>query len=224
MEKYHIFTTICEINKNFYLKRFVNCLNVIKTNDELWNNSKIYAIVDGKIERDYIDINYPILKNVEFINNEPILGIKSGTCYFPGWKRSFKVGLENLKNVEKLMFIDNDVKILKFNKIIDCLNTCGKNFSAFGNNSNSWPHIDTSLMIINDKPSRLKMIQYYEDDKNVFNKDGLITEDQVNLNLNPLHAFFTQRIENVNYLKETKYQMFDFDFLAAYWHKNNEIL
>lgn len=222
MKKYNIFTTICEFNKDFYLKRFVNCLNVIKTNDELWNNSKIYAIVDGKIEREYIDINYPILRNVEFINNEPILGIKSKTSYFPGWKRSFKIGLSILKDVDRLMFIDNDVKILKFDKIIKCLNIEGKNFSAFGNNSTNWPHIDTSLMIINDKLSRLNMIKYYENNENVFNNTGLITEDQVNLNLKPDHVFFTQRIENINFLD--KYKTIDFDFIAAYWHKNNEIL
>lgn len=227
MNKYHIFTTISEINKDFYLKRLINCLNVIKTNEELWNNSKFYAIVDGRIKiGEEINSTYKfkdsILKNVEFIDNEPILGIKSNTCYFPGWKRSFKVGLQLLKDVDRLMFIDNDVKILKFDKIIECLNIIGENFSAFGNNSNSWPHIETSLMIINNKQSRLNMIKYYENDENIFNKNGLITEDQVDLNLKPHNVFLTQRIENTNYLEEHK--KFNFDFIAAYWHKNTEIL
>lgn len=221
---YTIFTTMSEINKSFYLKRlnksYLQFFNYFNLNKDLKNELfDYYAIVDGIIsEADYKN-EFPLLSNVKFVNNYPVLGIKSNTRFFAGWKRSFKVGLQTLSNVEKLLYVDNDCKILNFNKIFYFLNKPA-NFASNMRNDEHPDWMETSLIVINDVESRRFIIDFYSNDENVFNEtNGDATEVQVGKILKPEFVFNSRR----TFSRSLRFTDYSLDFLSNYWHFNAEL-
>ena len=161
-----IFCTCCEYNKEYYIKRVFNWYKQILNNISLMKYTPdLYVFVDGNISKDDIIKVNPELLKLNWIIQTPKLG-RNSIWEFPGWKRSFYTALTYGLKYNYLIHIENDILLLKPEKIISKFTESG----YFCGWCNTHKFIESSLMILNNKENNKQIIKHYLNNNN-FNEN-----------------------------------------------------
>lgn len=157
--KFAIFCTAAEKDQEKYIAR------VLHWYDMLWpvfkNDTDFFCFSDGALS------SPPSRERLRFISFFPALGRKSINV-FPGYKRSFGEALRMLEDYEFVMLIENDVKILNFNRVLEFREKPG----LYSSIDKKWSFIETGFMILNDREQRKKMKEHFLSEDGI-NEDTL---------------------------------------------------
>lgn len=200
-----IWCTCAQDNKEIYLKRVSKWYEqVSKAFSSL--NPEYYCFVDGQItEEDKLNTDISLL-NVKFINIIPKIG-RNSIIEFQGWKRSFKLALEYGRNYDHILHMQNDVKILHPQKIINYLTKPGYYLGY----CKTYGFVETALMILNDKEINEKFIQHYSTTQSFYQNEVFEFTFQNITKKKYQYVFETDRVEgNINRAKP------EYDYLCQY--------
>ena len=150
--KFAIFCTAAEKEQEKYIGRVLHWYDMVYPMFRM--DTDFFCFVDGTLN------STPSLNNLHFISFSPSLGRKTMQI-FPGLKRSFGEALKYLEDYEFLMFIENDTKLLNFNRILQYRDKPG----LYSSIDKKWNFTETRFMILNDKESRRKLMSYYLSDE-----------------------------------------------------------
>lgn len=191
MKNLMIWCTCAEDNKILYLKKVARWYQQNITTFGIFNPD-FYCFVDGSITiEDLINIDKNLL-NINFINLTPKLGRKS-LPEFPGWKRSFRFALEVGREYNYILHIENDLKILNAEKILNYLFKPG----YYVGRNKIFDYFDTTIMILNNKELNEKFINFYSLDQNL-NQNIYFEHTFLNIVDNNAYQIFNQDEDYIN--------------------------